>query len=96
MRYLCDMDESRLSALRAELNKIHKWPSKYMFKFIVPSFEERVTAVKLIFGESAHFEMKWSANGKYTSITVNAMMLSVDEIFEKYDEAAKIEGIISL
>jgi len=24
------------------------------------------------------------------------MMLSVDEIFEKYDEAAKIEGIISL
>ena len=27
---------------------------------------------------------------------VHAMMLSVDEIFEKYDEAAKIEGIISL
>jgi hypothetical protein len=24
------------------------------------------------------------------------MMLSVDEIIEKYDEAAKIEGIISL
>jgi putative lipoic acid-binding regulatory protein len=52
--------------------------------------------VKLIFGESAHFEMKWSANGKYTSITVHAMMMSVDEIFEKYEEAAKIEGIISL
>ncbi|MEY3850447.1 MAG: hypothetical protein RLZZ71_1602 [Bacteroidota bacterium] len=90
------MDESRLSALRAELNKIHKWPSQYMFKFIVPSFEERVTAVKLIFGESAHFEMKWSANGKYTAITVHAMMMNVDEIFEKYEEAAKIEGIISL
>jgi putative lipoic acid-binding regulatory protein len=40
--------------------------------------------------------MKWSANGKYTSITVHAMMLSVDEIFDKYEEAAKIEGIISL
>jgi len=67
-----------------------------MFKFIVPSFEERVTAVKLIFGESAHFEMKWSTNGRYTAITVQAMMMNVDEIFEKYEEAAKIEGIISL
>lgn len=90
------MDESRLSALRAELNKVHKWPSMYMFKFIVPSHEERVTAVKMLFGESAHFEMKWSANGRYTSITVQAMMMHADEIFEKYTEAAKIEGIISL
>ena len=40
---------------------------------------------------------KWNdENGKYTSITVHAMMMNVDEIFEKYDEAAKIEGIISL
>jgi len=90
------MDESRLNALRDELNKRNRWPSEFMFKFIVPSHEEKVTAVKLIFGESAHFTMKWSANGKYTAITVRAMMMHVDEIFEKYSEASKIEGIISL
>ena len=90
------MDENRLNALREELNKNHRWPSEFMFKFIVPSHEEKVTAIKALFGESAHYTMKWSSNVKFTSITVRAMMLHVDEIFEKYTEASKIEGIISL
>ncbi|MFM7770783.1 MAG: DUF493 family protein [Bacteroidota bacterium] len=90
------MDENRLNALRDELNRTNKWPSEFMFKFIVPSHEEKVTQIKLLFGESAHYAMKWSANGKFTSITVRAMMMNADEIFERYTEASKIEGIISL
>ena len=67
-----------------------------MFKFILPNDEERVTRLKVIFGESAEFKSRLSANGNYISVTVREMMLEADQIFERYTLAAKIEGIISL
>ena len=73
-----------------------RWNNEFKHELTGPTHEEKVTAIKALFGESAHYTMKWSSNGKFTSITVRAMMLHVDEIFEKYTEASKIEGIISL
>jgi putative lipoic acid-binding regulatory protein len=90
------MDEDQLNRLRQRLNEIHRWPSIYMFKFILPNDEERVTRLKVIFGESAEFKTRLSANGNYISVTVREMMLEADQIFERYTLAAKIEGIISL
>ncbi|MFZ4784389.1 MAG: DUF493 family protein [Flavobacteriales bacterium] len=90
------MDEDQLNRLRQRLNEIHRWPSIYMFKFILPNDEERVTRLKVIFGESAEFKSRLSANGNYISVTVREMMLEADQIFERYTLAAKIEGIISL
>jgi hypothetical protein len=90
------MDDEHLDRIRQRLNEIHRWPSIYMFKFILPSDEERITRLKLIFGESAEFRLKLSANGKYTSITVREMMLDADGIFDRYRKAGTIEGIISL
>jgi hypothetical protein len=89
-------DKDRMDMLRKRLNEIHHWPSIYMFKFIFPNDEEKVTRLKLIFGESAEFKQKFSANSKYTSITVREMMLDADSIFERYRMAGTIEGIISL
>ena len=94
--YICAMDEDQLNRLRQRLNEIHRWPSIYMFKFILPNDEERVTRLKVIFGESAEFKSRLSANGNYISVTVREMMLEADQIFERYTLAAKIEGIISL
>ena len=67
-----------------------------MFKFILPSDDEKITQLKLIFGESAEFKERLSSHGKYTSVTVREMMLDADSIFERYKMAAGIEGIISL
>jgi len=90
------MDDDQIAVLRARLNEIHRWPSIFMFKFILPSDEARIAQLKLIFGESAEFKERLSAHGKYTSITVREMMLDADSIFDRYRQAALIEGIISL
>ncbi len=90
------MDDDNIERLRIRLNEIHRWPSIFMFKFILPSDEARITQLKLIFGESAEFKERLSAHGKYTSVTVRAMMLDADSIFDRYKQAAAIEGIISL
>jgi uncharacterized protein len=90
------MDEEQVNRLRDRLNEIHRWPSVFMFKFILPSDEARITQLKLIFGESAEFRERLSAKGNYTSITVLEMMLSADDIFSRYKSAGAIEGIISL
>jgi uncharacterized protein len=90
------MDDEQLDRLRQRLNEIHRWPSIYMFKFILPSDQERIIALKLIFGESAEFRERLSGKGNYTSVTVREMMLDADSIFDRYTKASTIEGIISL
>ena len=90
------MKDDQIERLRQRLNEIHKWPSIYMYKFILPTDEERIQRLKLIFGESAEFRERKSAQGNYTSITVREMMLDADSIFDRYTKAAGIEGIISL
>jgi uncharacterized protein len=90
------MDDETLNRLRDRLNEIHRWPSIYMFKFILPTDEARITQLKLIFGESAEFRERLSAQGKYTGVTVREMMLDADSIFDRYRAASAIEGIISL
>lgn len=90
------MDDENIERLRTRLNEIHRWPSIFMFKFILPSDDAKITQLKLIFGESAEFKERLSSQGKYTSVTVREMMLDADSIFERYKMAAAIEGIISL
>ncbi len=90
------MDEDQVNRLRDRLNEIHRWPSKFMYKFILPNDEERVSKLKLIFGESAEFRTRMSEKGNYISVTVFEMMLSADDIFDRYRKAGTIPGIISL
>jgi putative lipoic acid-binding regulatory protein len=93
---LLHMDEEQLNRMRDRLNEIHRWPSVFMFKFILPTDETKITELKLIFGESAEFKERLSAKGNYTSITVREMMLDADSIFDRYTKASAIKGIISL
>jgi hypothetical protein len=90
------MEPDHLEKLRQRLNEIHKWPSVYMFKFVLPNQEEKLTQLKMIFGESAEFRHRHSAQGNYVSITIYEMMLDAESIFERYLAAGKINGIISL
>jgi putative lipoic acid-binding regulatory protein len=90
------MEEEQIQRLRDRLNEIHVWPSIYMFKFVLPSDQERIQRLKLIFGEKAEVKQRLSSNGKYTSLTIREMMMDADAIFVRYMMAAEIEGVISL
>lgn len=82
-------------ALRKQLDQLN-WPSLYMFKFIVPSDNQRIAQVESLFGDDAEVKLQPSSNGKYTSITAREVMLSADDVLLVYQQASGIDGIIAL
>lgn len=84
--------------LKEELNSVNKvWPSKYLYKFIVPTDTEKINAVEKAFDRmGAVIDTRQSKTGKFTSISVDVVMPNADEIIKKYQEVSTIEGIISL
>ncbi len=82
--------------LRERLDHVHDWPSVYMFKFILEPDTERLDAVLALFPPSSEVLRKYSTGGKYLSITVKEVMMSADEVVDRYDKASGIEGVIVL
>lgn len=84
--------------LKEELNSVNKvWPSKYLYKFIVPTDAEKIASVEKAFDRmGAVIDTRQSNKGKFTSISVDVVMPNADEIIKKYQEVSTIEGIISL
>jgi len=83
--------------LKIKLNENTTFPSKYLYKFIVPTDEIRIKQVEDLFDyEGAVINKKASKTGKFTSISIHIIMKSADTVIEKYLAAEKIEGIISL
>ena len=81
------------SAFKKQLDDHYEWPSKYLFKFIVPSGREG--AFEHIFpGEDLKFRS--SKGGKYISISADVVMNSSEEVMDIYRKAYEIEGVISL
>ncbi len=87
--------ESPFDGLRKKLEQ-EEWPALYMFKFIMPSDNETVTRLLNIFGTDNKQQMHNSRNGNYISITIEEMMMSADDVIEKYEKSAKIKGVMSL
>jgi len=91
------MEDSKLLSLKAALDQVHEWPSMYLFKFIVPSDNQKVAQLEALFNsETAEIRLRQSKNGKYTSVSAREVMTSAEEIISLYEEAYKIEGVISL
>jgi hypothetical protein len=83
--------------LKKSLLETTKFPTNYMFKFIIPSGEEKFKQIEEIFDNmGAVINSKPSKTGKYTSLTILVNMKSPDEIISKYQEVSKVEGVISL
>lgn len=83
--------------LRTELNNSNTWPAEYLFKFIVPTDQEKIEKVENAFDSmGAVIETKHSKTGKYTSISIDVQMPNAQEIIDKYLELSTIKGIISL
>jgi putative lipoic acid-binding regulatory protein len=82
-----------ISSFKEKLEASGQFPMLYMFKFIVPSGKEQEIAALFPKNE---MELKASSGGKYVSTTIKSMMDSSDQIIEIYEQASKIEGLLSL
>lgn len=83
--------------LKNELETTTSFPSKYLFKFIVPHLGNGVKAVEQLFDHTgAVIHTKSSKNGNYISVSVEVIMNSANHVIEKYQQASHIPGIVSL
>jgi uncharacterized protein len=88
-------DETK-DRLRQRLNDVHDWPSVYMFKFIFEPQAERLDSVVALFPAEVEMLRKYSAGGKYLSLTVREVMMSAEEVVDRYNKASEIQGVIIL
>ena len=83
--------------LQVELDNSNTWPAIYLFKFIVPTDDEKIKRVEEAFDcMGAVINTKKSKTGKFTSISIDVTMKDSQEIVDKYLEVSTIEGIVSL
>ncbi|MBY0416087.1 MAG: hypothetical protein K2Q18_18085 [Bdellovibrionales bacterium] len=85
--------EDRLFKLKLVLDETVKFPSEYLFKFIVPLSE--VHQILFIL-QGMELEQKASSSGNYISVSAKKVMNSSGEIIQVYERAAVIKGVISL
>ena len=72
------------------------FPKVYFFKFIVPSDNKSVALVEALFNENAQVNLRSSKTGKYVSLSAKEVMLSDENIINRYKEALNIKGCIAL
>lgn len=90
------LSEEAKDKLRQTLEKIQAWPSVYMFKFILEPDQERVDRLVALFPTESEILRKFSAGGKYVSLTVTEVMLNPEEVVARYDKASEVPGVITL
>ena len=85
--------DDKLVKLQLVLDETTKFPSIYLYKFIVP-----VTQVQKILSvlENMEIEQKASSNGNWISVSARAIMQNSNEIIAIYKKASVIQGVISL
>jgi putative lipoic acid-binding regulatory protein len=87
------MSEDKYSSLRKQLERDFQFPLKYMFKFIVP--DAKIEEIKPLF-ETGVMKERASSTGKYRSITITMIVLSPEDVIDKYKSVAHIKGIVAL
>ena len=83
--------------LREQLEESADWPSNYLFKFILPSDEEKKATVRSVFANHpVQITERNSSKNSYVSISIEGVFESPDQIISKYKAVAQIEGVIQL
>lgn len=82
--------------LHAQLTDHHKFPTKYMFKFIVPNNPVSLGKVDALFSLKSDISYRESKTGKFVSVTGMDLMKNADEVIAIYQKAESIEGLMSL
>ena len=89
------MADDRFNKLKEQL-ELQEWPAVYFFKFIMPNDDEKVAKVTAMFDEGSDLNFQPSRTGKYISVSIKELMLGVDQVITRYEDASKIEGVIAL
>ncbi len=84
--------------LKIKLEESSKWPSLYLYKFIIPNTPDQSAKLLSIFDNlGAVISSNQSKTGKYTSYSIKVKMNNPDHVIAKYKEVgATIKGVISL
>ena len=83
--------------LKLSLEETTTFPTDYMYKFIIPTSDEKFASIENIFNNlGAVINSKPSKTGKYTSLTILVRMKTADDIIVKYKKVSNVEGVISL
>jgi putative lipoic acid-binding regulatory protein len=83
--------------LKAQLDDTSKFPSDYLYKFIVPTDGNQVQEVEALFNDTgAIVTTKKSKTGKYVSVSIVLKIESSSKVTSYYRKAEKVKGIISL
>ncbi len=91
------MNEEDFERIHKTIDVNHSWPSVFLFKFIVPSDNEKIAKVEALFNsKTSEIRLRQSKNGNYTSISAREVMTSADAVMQCYRSAAEIEGLIAL
>lgn len=90
------LNEETRQRLMERLNMVHQWPSVYMFKFIMEPEAERLDRVLALFPSESEVLRRYSAGGRYLSLTVREVMMNAHDVVDRYDRASAIEGVIVL
>ncbi len=89
--------EAFFERLQDELYKTSAWPTKYLFKFIVPTDKDKIKEIQSFFDNmGAIITTKTSSNGNFTSVSIEAILENPEDVIQKYKAVSHIEGIISL
>ncbi|PCI92996.1 MAG: hypothetical protein COB15_17055 [Flavobacteriales bacterium] len=90
------MAEDIYANLKEKLEEQGGWPQPYLFKFIIPSDNQKLAQLQALFGENAQVTTRQSKSNKFISISAKEVMISPEEVIKVYKKAGKIEGIMSL
>ena len=88
--------EAFYTKLEKQLEEHHKFPSTYLFKFIIPNNPRSIALAEELFSSKAVITFRESKTGKYVSVTGKDKMPSAESVIETYKMAEKIEGLMSL
>ncbi len=92
-----DPRREKYEKLLIQLTDSFDWPTVYMFKFIVPSDNEKIAKVESLFDSNeATISIRNSSKGNFVSITAKELMLSPEKVIDRYIQAEGIKGLISL
>lgn len=85
------------SKLKNQLADTATWPSKYLYKFIVPTTGNAVSQIEKIFDNTgAVITTKNSSKGTFTSLSIMVILKNPDAVIEKYKQVGEVPGVISL
>ena len=79
--------ENFYQKLKLQLDDTTKFPSDYLYKFIVPASDNRVNQVRQIFENSAQsISIKKSKTGKYNSISIVINLVCNVSLNKRYSQ----------